>query len=65
MASGDQNGERTTTGCLACRGTGAVSSSLGGTPHQVVCPWCRGTGERIPGIDAQQEPSETRPALEA
>ena len=44
--------------CLACRGTGQVNSGLGGTPHQVTCPWCRGTGHRIPGIDAQEHPSE-------
>jgi hypothetical protein len=38
---------------MACRGTGRVISNLGGTPAQVTCPWCRGTGQRIPGIDAQ------------
>jgi DnaJ-class molecular chaperone len=45
--------------CLACRGTGQVTSGLGGTPHQVTCPWCQGTGHRIPGIDAQQHPAES------
>jgi hypothetical protein len=35
-----------------------VVSVLGGTPHEVVCPWCRGTGEFIPGLDAQQTPAE-------
>ena len=44
--------------CMACRGTGQVSSGLGGTPHQVTCPWCQGTGHRIAGIDAQEHPSE-------
>jgi hypothetical protein len=44
--------------CMACRGTGKVTSGLGGTPHEVVCPWCQGTGHRIPGIDAQEHPSE-------
>lgn len=44
--------------CLACRGTGRVSSGLGGTPHEVACPWCQGTGHRIPGIDAQEHPAE-------
>jgi hypothetical protein len=44
--------------CRACRGTGKVQSGLGGTPHEVVCPWCEGSGRRIPGIDAQQHPSE-------
>jgi DnaJ-class molecular chaperone len=47
--------------CLACRGTGRLISGLGGTPHEVVCPWCRGTGIRIPGIDAQESPAETAP----
>jgi DnaJ-class molecular chaperone len=44
--------------CLACRATGQVTSGLGGTPHQVTCPWCQGTGHRIAGIDAQEHPSE-------
>jgi DnaJ-class molecular chaperone len=39
--------------CLACRGTGRVISNLGGSPHEVRCPWCDGTGTRIPGHDAQ------------
>ncbi len=43
---------------MPCRGTGRLISGLGGTPHEVTCPWCRGTGERIPGIDAQQAPAE-------
>jgi hypothetical protein len=43
---------------MPCRGTGRLISGLGGTPHEVTCPWCRGTGERIPGIDAQQSPAE-------
>ena len=46
------------TMCTACRGTGKVLSSLGGTPHEVVCPWCEGSGHRIPGIDAQEHPAE-------
>ncbi len=37
-------------------------SSLGGTPHEVVCPWCEGSGHRIPGIDAQEHPAEGEPA---
>ena len=45
--------------CLACRGTGKLQSGLGGTPHEVRCPWCEGTGTRIPGIDAQEHPAET------
>jgi DnaJ-class molecular chaperone len=52
--------------CAACLGTGKVLSSLGGTPHEVVCPWCEGSGHRIPGIDAQEHPAEGGdPASEA
>jgi DnaJ-class molecular chaperone len=40
-------------GCTACRGTGQVISNLGGSPQQVPCPWCEGTGRFIPGHDAQ------------
>jgi hypothetical protein len=40
---------------MACRGSGRVISNLGGTPSEVACPWCRGSGTRIPGIDAQEE----------
>jgi hypothetical protein len=39
--------------CMACRGSGRVISNLGGTPSEVPCPWCEGTGVRVPGIDAQ------------
>jgi DnaJ-class molecular chaperone len=39
--------------CTACRGTGRVISNLGGSPSEVPCPWCDGTGVRIPGHDAQ------------
>jgi DnaJ-class molecular chaperone len=39
--------------CMACRGTGQVISNLGGTASKVSCPWCRGSGTRIAGIDAQ------------
>jgi hypothetical protein len=41
------------TTCLPCRGTGAVVSFLGGDASSVPCPWCEGTGERHPGVDAQ------------
>lgn len=44
--------------CMPCRGTGQLISTLGGEPHPVQCPWCRGSGERIPGIDAQEAPAE-------
>ena len=39
--------------CMACRGTGQVISSLGGTPSSVTCPWCEGGGVRLPDVDAQ------------
>jgi DnaJ-class molecular chaperone len=39
--------------CSPCRGTGRVISNLGGTPDEVTCPWCEGTGTFIPGHDAQ------------
>ncbi|HEX7609047.1 MAG TPA: hypothetical protein VF380_00110 [Solirubrobacteraceae bacterium] len=39
--------------CMPCRGSGQVISNLGGTPAKVTCPWCAGTGMRVPGTDAQ------------
>ena len=39
--------------CTACRGTGQVVSNLGGSPQQVPCPWCEGTGRFIAEHDAQ------------
>jgi DnaJ-class molecular chaperone len=40
--------------CSACRGTGKVISRLGGTPAEIVCPWCEGRGLRLgPEHDAQ------------
>jgi DnaJ-class molecular chaperone len=41
--------------CTACRGTGKVISSLGGTPKEVTCPWCGGDGRFHPGRNAQEE----------
>jgi hypothetical protein len=38
---------------MPCRGTGKVISNLGGSPSSVTCPWCDGSGTRVPGIDAQ------------
>ena len=38
---------------MACRGTGRVISSLGGTPKPVPCPWCGGSGLRASEVDAQ------------
>jgi DnaJ-class molecular chaperone len=45
--------------CTPCRGTGRVVSNLGGTSHQVTCPWCGGSGQFRPARDAQLEPAET------
>jgi DnaJ-class molecular chaperone len=39
--------------CSPCRGTGKVTSKLGGEAHEVPCPWCEGTGTFIPEHDAQ------------
>jgi hypothetical protein len=38
---------------MACRGTGRVISQLGGTESAVTCPWCEGSGLRLPEGDAQ------------
>jgi DnaJ-class molecular chaperone len=46
--------------CHACRGTGRVISGKGGTPHEVECPWCEGTGRFIPEHDAQAAPAVSR-----
>jgi DnaJ-class molecular chaperone len=40
--------------CRPCRGTGKVTSGLGGEQTEQQCPWCGGTGERQPGRDAQE-----------
>lgn len=39
---------------MPCRGTGQLISNLGGAPSTVECPWCRGSGVRVPGVDAQE-----------
>ena len=39
--------------CSPCRGTGSVTSNLGGKQQSVTCPWCDGTGRIPPGHDAQ------------
>lgn len=46
--------------CTPCRGTGKLISRLGGEEHTVTCPWCEGTGRRIPDRDAQANPAERR-----
>jgi len=44
--------------CTPCRGTGKVTSALGGEQHEVTCPWCGGTGRFQAGRDAQESPAE-------
>ena len=53
MTPADDLSPEDPTRCHACRGTGKVISNLGGTPHDVTCPWCEGTGRFIPEHDAQ------------
>jgi DnaJ-class molecular chaperone len=40
--------------CMPCHGTGKVISNLGEHTRKVTCPWCRGGGERLTGVDAQE-----------
>lgn len=40
--------------CMPCHGSGKVVSNLGGDASEVTCPWCRGGGERLTGLDAQE-----------
>lgn len=40
--------------CMPCHGSGKVISNLGGHSRKVTCPWCRGSGERLTGMDAQE-----------
>jgi|HubBroStandDraft_6_1064221.scaffolds.fasta_scaffold254772_2 DnaJ-class molecular chaperone len=40
--------------CMPCHGTGKVISNLGEHARKVTCPWCRGSGERLTGEDAQE-----------
>jgi len=47
---------------MPCRGSGQVISNLGGTPSRISCPWCQGTGVRVPGIDAQARWPAAEPA---
>jgi DnaJ-class molecular chaperone len=50
--------------CMPCRGTGKVISNLGGKRCELPCPWCRGTGRRTPGVDAQERFSDHADAAE-
>ncbi len=58
MSAARESNERDGQSCSACRGTGRVTSSLGGEPHEVTCPWCEGSGRFKPGHDAQAHVSE-------
>ncbi len=53
MATSDEQQLADPLSCAPCRGTGQVISNLGGSPSQVVCPWCEGGSLQIPGHDAQ------------
>jgi DnaJ-class molecular chaperone len=53
MATADENEPAQAAACSPCRGTGTVISQLGGHSSAVPCPWCEGTGQRIPEHDAQ------------
>ncbi len=39
--------------CMPCGARGTLISKLGGQESTVPCPWCEGSGQRRPGIDAQ------------
>ena len=49
--------------CHPCRGTGKLTSTLGGSPHEVECPWCEGTGRFEPGHDAQRAKEGGEPGV--
>lgn len=51
-AEGEQSAEPRV--CMPCHGSGKVISNLGGEASEVTCPWCRGGGERLSGLDAQE-----------
>lgn len=48
MAEPDEAPPGAPTVCAPCRGTGQVISNLGGSPSQVTCPWCEGSGLLAP-----------------
>jgi DnaJ-class molecular chaperone len=60
MTPDGQDAEDRST-CTPCRGTGKLSSSLGGAPHEVTCPWCGGSGRFQSGRDAQAAGGHEQP----
>ena len=64
MAAEDTEPAAAPAPCAPCRGTGRVTSCLGGTPHAIPCPWCDGTGVTIPGRNAQDHAGAGEPAAE-
>jgi DnaJ-class molecular chaperone len=61
-ARDDSTDESSDSGCRPCRGSGVVISGLGGEQREQPCPWCDGTGTRIPGRDAQEAAATARGA---
>lgn len=51
---GPQGQDSESSVCTPCHGSGKVVSNLGGESSEVLCPWCRGGGERLVGFDAQE-----------
>ena len=51
--------------CYPCRGTGKVISGLGGSPHEIPCPWCGGSGRWRPAKPAGGEESADERATAA
>jgi DnaJ-class molecular chaperone len=52
-ATTESRADPTRAECTPCRGSGQVSSMLGGEPATVQCPWCEGGGQFLPEHDAQ------------
>ncbi len=50
---------------MPCGGRGSVISNLGGEQSTVQCPWCEGSGQRRPGIDAQAHWGDRPPDQDA
>ncbi len=44
--------------CMPCHGSGKVISKLGEQTRKITCPWCRGGGVRLTGVDAQEYQQE-------